>query len=145
MASLAGDWFPAAARGMVLELILADEQVGTGAGLLVAGGASIVVSWRLSFVVVGALALAVAWLLHGLPEPARGGASRLPAGQERILPASDTSDAAGGVVRTEDPSPLAPDDSDEALARSLVEQAWVKPDEDATLRGDSDRLPLGPC
>lgn len=105
MASLAGDWFPAAARGMVLELILADEQVGTGAGLLVAGGASIVVSWRLSFVLVGALALAVAWLLHGLPEPARGGASRLPAGQERILPAGDTSDAAGGHVA--DRGPLA--------------------------------------
>lgn len=105
MASLAGDWFPAAAQGMVLELILADEQVGTGAGLLVAGGASIVVSWRLSFVLVGALALAVAWLLHGLPEPARGGASKLPAGQERILPAGDTSDAAGGHVA--DRGPLA--------------------------------------
>lgn len=105
MASLAGDWFPAAAQGMVLELILADEQVGTGAGLLVAGGASIVVSWRLSFVLVGALALAVAWLLHGLPEPAGGGASRLPAGQERILPAGDTSDAAGGHVA--DRGPLA--------------------------------------
>ena len=105
MASLAGDWFPAAAQGMVLELILADEQVGTGAGLLVAGGASIVVSWHPSFVLFGALALAVAWLLHGLPEPARGGASRLPAGQERILPAGDTSDAAGGHVA--DRGPLA--------------------------------------
>ena len=102
VASLVGDWFPSAERGRVLGLLLAGELVGTGVGLLVAGGAAIVVSWRLAFALVGAGALGVGWLLRGLPEPARGGASRMPAGQVQVPGLG-----AGGATAVVTPGPAA--------------------------------------
>lgn len=75
--SLTGDLFPTAERGKIYGYILTGELAGAGIGVAVSGSLA-AVSWRAAFVVfaVPSLALAVGlWRL--LPEPARGGASRL--------------------------------------------------------------------
>jgi MFS family permease len=77
VASLIGDYFRPGERGRVYGLVLAGEGTCTAIGLLVAGELG-ALSWRLGFcwlAVVGfALAVAVATML---PEPLRGGHSRL--------------------------------------------------------------------
>lgn len=93
IASLAGDLFPAKDRGRIFGYILFGELLGAGLGYLVAGNLAGVVSWRASFFVLavpsGLLAVA---LLRLLPEPARGGQSRIDEGDTDIVPASEAQD-----------------------------------------------------
>lgn len=53
-------------------LILGGELAGTGAGFLVAGSISSVLSWRFAFWWPVLPSLALAWLVWRLPEPERG-------------------------------------------------------------------------
>jgi len=89
--SLSGDYFPPAERARIFGFILFGELAGTGLGIVVSGSLS-AISWRLPSLVLaaGSLGLAVAlWRL--LPEPARGGASRLPAGADSFTDAASES------------------------------------------------------
>lgn len=85
VASLIGDLFWPQERGKVYGYILSGQLLGSGLGLIAAGDLASV-SWRLALWMLAlpsaALALAI-WRL--LPEPARGGASRLALGAERIV------------------------------------------------------------
>jgi predicted MFS family arabinose efflux permease len=88
VASLTGDLFPASERGRIYGYVLAGELVGTAFGLLLPGTIAGALSWRWGFgilAVPGFLLAAALWKL--LPEPARGGQSRLLPGAEEILPA----------------------------------------------------------
>jgi predicted MFS family arabinose efflux permease len=87
VASLVGDWFLVGERGRILGLILAGELVGTGLGIAVAGAVAGAVSWRAAFALLAVPSLVVAALVHLLPEPARGGASRMAPGQDAIVSA----------------------------------------------------------
>jgi hypothetical protein len=50
--------------------------------------------WRPGFLLLAVPALAIAWLVHRLPEPARGGADRLQPGQQHIgVPPTDGADS----------------------------------------------------
>jgi MFS family permease len=73
IASLTGDFFPAAERGKIYGYILSGELLGAGIGFVVSGSVAGAVSWRAAFAVLGlpaaVLALAV-W--RGLSEPERG-------------------------------------------------------------------------
>ncbi|HET6868191.1 MAG TPA: MFS transporter [Solirubrobacteraceae bacterium] len=73
IASLTGDFFPAAERGKIYGYILSGELLGAGVGFVVSGSVASAVSWRAAFAVLAlpaaALALAI-W--RGLPEPKRG-------------------------------------------------------------------------
>jgi MFS family permease len=73
IASLIGDFFPAAERGKIYGYILSGELLGAGIGFVISGSLAAAVSWRAAFAVLalpaGALALAI-W--RGLPEPERG-------------------------------------------------------------------------
>ncbi|HVS99839.1 MAG TPA: MFS transporter [Solirubrobacterales bacterium] len=88
MASLMGDLFPAEERARVYGLVLSGELFGLGFGFMLSGNIAGVLSWRWAF---WALALPAAGLaallLRKLPEPARGGQSRLEPGDREILPA----------------------------------------------------------
>lgn len=89
VASLTGDLFPAAERGRIYGFILSGELIGAGIGFLVSGDIAAALSWRYSFwiLAVPGLFLAVAiWRL--LPEPARGGQSRLQIGAQKIRSAA---------------------------------------------------------
>ncbi len=91
VASLTGDLFPAADRGRIYGYIISGELIGTAFGFLVSGDVAAALSWRASFWVLAlpglALAIAIARLL---PEPARGGQSRLSPGAQQVRPAHQT-------------------------------------------------------
>ncbi|MCA1835949.1 MAG: MFS transporter [Actinobacteria bacterium] len=79
VASLLGDLFPAAERGRIYGFVLTGELVGAAVGLLVSGNVAAVLSWRVAFWLLALPGLVLAWALRELlPEPARGGQSRLP-------------------------------------------------------------------
>jgi len=88
VASLTGDLFPAAERGRIYGFILTGELIGTGVGFLVSGDIAALLSWRYAFWILAVpgfiLALAIGRLL---PEPVRGGQSRLHPGAEEIVTA----------------------------------------------------------
>ncbi len=83
IASLVGDWFDPRRRGRVWGAILSGELIGTGFGFLVAGQLA-TFSWRLGVASLIFPALLIAWLVHRIPEPERGGASRIAEGQEEL-------------------------------------------------------------
>ncbi|HLG66901.1 MAG TPA: MFS transporter [Acidimicrobiales bacterium] len=72
VASLVGDYFGGAERGRIYSSILTGELLGAGVGFAVTGDVA-ALSWRAAFVILGLVALPLAWALFRLPEPARGG------------------------------------------------------------------------
>lgn len=120
-ASLVGDWFPPRERARVYGWILAGELFGTAIGFAVAGELASF-WWRLGFLSLAVPAPFLAWALRRLPEPARGGADRIPRGAARL--------GAGGREG-------APADAVEPpgnAMRERVRAAGIRPDE-AALRG----------
>lgn len=83
IASMIGDFFRASERGRIWGLVLSGELLGAGFGFVVAGGLA-ELTWRASFLVLAAPAVVLAVLLHRLPEPVRGGASRLEPGADHV-------------------------------------------------------------
>ena len=83
VASLVGDYFQPQRRGRIYGYILAGELVGTGFGYVVSGELALL-SWRIGFLGLALPAFGVAWLVHHLPEPARGGADWLEPGQDHM-------------------------------------------------------------
>jgi MFS family permease len=85
LASLIGDYFPTHDRARCYGYVLTGEIIGAGFGFIVAGEITAVLSWRWGFwslVLPGAV---LAWaLLRLLPEPERGGPSRIPEGARNI-------------------------------------------------------------
>lgn len=73
VASLTGDYFPAAERARIYGLILCGELAGTGAGFLVAGEIAAWTVWRAAFWIMVLPAAAIAFAVARLPEPSRGG------------------------------------------------------------------------
>lgn len=95
LASLTGDLFPARERSQIYGYILTGELLGAGFGLLVAGLFSAWFTWRVAFAVLALPSFVLAWQFHArLPEPARGGQSRLERGAEEITPAEEVKDEA---------------------------------------------------
>lgn len=77
VASLVGDTFFPEERGRIYGYVLSGDLVGTAIGVLVSGELA-TWSWRAGFIVLGIPALALAWAIHRMHEPARGGTDRLP-------------------------------------------------------------------
>jgi predicted MFS family arabinose efflux permease len=137
LASLMGDLFPARERAAMWGLVLTGELAGGGVGLLVSGDIAGVLSWRWAFwwLVIPSVALAVA-LLRMLPEPARGGQSRLEPGASELVGADEAEQDGEASVD-------AVDGHDAGAAARIVKQRGVKPDLDLVLHGDPAQLPLG--
>jgi MFS family permease len=76
VASLIGDFFPAAERGRIYSYVLAGELAGAGVGFAVTGDLA-ALSWRAAFLILALPAFVLAWLIFRLPEPARGGRDAL--------------------------------------------------------------------
>lgn len=90
IASLTGDFFPAATRARTLGLILGGELLGTGIGFVISGEIAALAGWRFAYWWLVIPSVVGAWLTWRLPEPARGGQSRLRLGQDHIPDARET-------------------------------------------------------
>ncbi len=131
IASLTGDYFPAADRGRMYGLILGGDLIGSGIGYVVSGDLSSLTTWRVAFWWLAVPSLALAWVVWRLPEPARGGATRIEEGQEEIRAGgsglADGSGRDGGSGRaagTDKPG----------LAERAVRRADVEPQPELVLR-----------
>ena len=141
VASLVGDLFWPGERGRVYGYILAGQLIGSGFGLVVAGNLA-GASWRAAFWSLALASTAVAaaiWRL--LPEPARGGASRLPHGATRILAVED-------VENGEEPQerPIAesyPTQRRDPAVKRAVRAARVKPRRELVLEHDPADMSIG--
>jgi MFS family permease len=133
VASLAGDYFPPSERGRVYGFILSGELIGAGFGFVAAGELTALLSWRWGFWSLVLPGIAIAWaLLRWLPEPARGGGSRLQVGQEEI---PDVQESAGRDEAATEPSA-----SELTLAQRLTEEHRVEPKQELVLDRDPRRL-----
>jgi predicted MFS family arabinose efflux permease len=127
VASLVGDYFPAAERGRIYGYILTGELAGSGFGFAVTGDIA-ALSWRAAFVVLGIPAFVLAWFVLRLPEPERGGQSPLLPDDADEEEASEAEEADEGPRRTD--------------AQKLAHAHGIRPDHDLVLRRDGRRMGL---
>ena len=81
IASLTGDYFPARERGQVYAYILGGEIGGTAVGFIVSSTVASLISWRAAFFLLAIPGFFLARELYRtVPEPLRGGQSRLEPG-----------------------------------------------------------------
>ena len=134
VSSLIGDFIPARERARIYGFILSGELLGAGFGFLVSGEAAAALSWRAAFLILAipSLALAIAiWRL--LPEPARGGESRLEPGADQF---------AALRQRADRPAPDSDGLTADSLARSKARELGVRPREELVLTEDPAGMSL---
>lgn len=121
LGSLTGDYFPPGERGKIYGFILTGELVGSVIGLFVSGNVA-AISWRLAFWVLVIPSAVLAWAIGSLlPEPARGGASRLePQAANRRSKQGQTKPS------SREPAPAAADGSPREL-KDAVKEAGIEP------------------
>jgi MFS family permease len=137
VASLVGDLFPASERGRVWGLILSGELIGAAFGYVIAGEAATFGSgsWRYAFFVLALPSLGAAFAVRRwLPEPARGGRSRLRRGATRFIAADDVPRSAR--------APQAQDEYTQTETQKKVQEQHVKPDAELVLRSDPAQMGL---
>jgi predicted MFS family arabinose efflux permease len=137
VASLTGDLFPPGERSRIYSFIITGELAGAGFGVVVAGLVSGWFGWRAGFIVLAVPSVVLAWVLYRhLPEPARGGQSRLEPGAAEIVSAEEAArrpdTAPGAAGATPGKAPDGP--SDDAVLRQ-VEERGVAPDEGVVAAG----------
>jgi len=139
IASLTGDYFPSSERGRIYGYILSGEIAGTAAGFLVSGTVASVFSWRVAF---GLLALPGFFLARALwrtvPEPQRGGQSRLQPGTQDLAGTSPDADrTAETAARRVEWVP------DRDLAGEAARRRGFTPDPALILDSDPNAMSLG--
>jgi MFS family permease len=139
IASLTGDYFPARERGQIYAYILGGEIAGTAAGFIISGSVASLIDWRAAFVLLAIPGFFLAReLWRTVPEPLRGGQSRLEPG------VVDLHEAAAQASSNEDweweQSGGAPAEDD--LARQAAEKRGVTPNPDRVLTEDPREMPL---
>jgi MFS family permease len=142
IASLTGDYFPARERGRVYAYILGGEIAGTAVGFIISGSVASLIDWRAAFLLLAIPGFFLARELYRtVPEPMRGGQSRLEPGVVDLHQA-----VAESATR---PTKAAADDDDEAaagdvedLAHEAVRRLGVEPDPKLVLRENPRTLGL---
>ncbi len=137
IASLTGDFFPARERGRVYAYILGGEIAGTAFGFIISSSVASLIDWRAPFALLSIPGFFLAWELYRtVPEPLRGGQSRLEPGAVDLQQA---------VARP----PLEPQaDGEQAepavdeLAQEAVREKGVEPDPKLVLEQDPRQLGL---
>ena len=135
IASLTGDYFSAAERGRVYAYVLGGEIAGTAAGFIISGSVASAISWRAPFVL---LAVPGFWLARTLwrtvPEPLRGGQSRLEVGMTDVDEAfhSDHRAGTGGEQAQHEQDP----------AHEMAQDRGLRPDPRLVLDDDPRGMTL---
>jgi len=137
IASLTGDYFPSRERGRIYGYILSGEIVGAAAGFIVSGTVASAFSWRVAFALLAIPGFFLARALRTVPEPLRGGQSRLQPGAQDL--ASALADATRSAERAE-PDEAEPDDSD--LAREAASRRGFAPNPELVLDTDPQQMSL---
>jgi MFS family permease len=140
IASLTGDYFPARERGRIYAYILGGEIAGSAGGFIISGSVASLISWRAAFILLAIPGFFLARSLwRTVPEPLRGGQSRLQPGATDLVPGSRRGTAgAGNPEAEEDEAPA----SDGDLAREAAEKRGIKPDPRLVLTEDPKQLSL---
>ncbi len=127
-------------RGFLEEA--ADLVISYG-GSLVSGDLSSLTTWRAAFWWLAVPSLVLAWLVWRLPEPVRGGASRIAAGATEI-PAERENRVAGDQDTRTDTGHQErdPGGREAGLVRQAVGRSGASPREDLILREDPAGRPL---
>jgi MFS family permease len=140
IASLTGDYFPARERGRVYAYILGGEIAGTAVGFIVSGTVASLITWRAAFVVLAIPGFFLAReLWRTVPEPLRGGQSRLEPGTTSLHEAA--AQAASKAEWEWEQSGPAPADEDE-LAQQAAQRRGVQPNPDRILEEDPREMTL---
>lgn len=138
IASLTGDYFPARERGRVYAYILGGEIAGTAAGFIVSGSVASLISWRAAFLLLAIPGFFLARELYRtVPEPLRGGQSRLEPGVVDLKEAVATASSRPPPSDAEDE----PENEDD-LAQEAARQRGVKPDPKLVLSEDPRTMSL---
>jgi len=132
VASLTGDLFPPGERSRIYSFIITGELAGAGFGVVVAGLVSGLLGWRAGFIVLAIPSVVLAWVLHRyLPEPARGGQSRLEPGAAEIVSAEEAAGRPDTAARTTvEQAEERPDGRSDDTVLRQVEAQGVAPDEE---------------
>lgn len=144
IASLTGDYFPAAERGRIWAYILAGEVAGTAVGFIVSGSLASLIDWRAAFVVLAIPGFFLAReLWRTVPEPLRGGQSYLQPGVLDLEIALATARAkadrgAGAPVEEEDRAAAEQAEAAQEAAR----RAGAVPNPALVLDEDPRQMPL---
>jgi MFS family permease len=140
IASLTGDYFPARERGQIYAYILGGEIAGTAVGFLVSSSVASLIDWRAAFVLLAIPGFFLAReLWRTVPEPLRGGQSRLEPGVVDLHEAAAKA-ASKSEWEWESGADAAPDADD--LAHQAAQQRGVKPNPDLVLTEDPRDMPL---
>jgi MFS family permease len=142
IASLSGDYFPAAERGRVWAYILGGEIAGTALGFTVSGAVASLIDWRAAFVLLALPGFFLARTLwRTVPEPLRGGQSRLAPGVTDLTAAVAGDGGAPGGPGPEDTPERGPEHEHE-LAYQAVSERGIEPDPKLVLNRDPAEMPL---
>jgi MFS family permease len=145
IASLTGDYFPSSERGRVWAYILAGETVGTAIGFIISGSVASLIDWRAAFVLLAIPGFFLARTLwRTVPEPLRGGQSRLAPGVASLEEALETAAARGNepAQAAAEEASAEGEPADAELAYEAVRARGVEPDPDLILDEDPARMPL---
>jgi MFS family permease len=137
IASLTGDYFPSRERGRVYGYILTGEILGTAVGFIICGNVSSAFGWRASFWVLGIPGFFLARALwRTVPEPLRGGHSRLERGVVDLR--RPNANVSGGEVSDDAP----PRRADKDLAFEMAEEHGYRANPKLILDRDPDKMSL---
>ncbi|HLH15510.1 MAG TPA: MFS transporter [Solirubrobacteraceae bacterium] len=138
IASLTGDYFPPSERGRVYAYVLGGEIAGSAGGFILGGSIGSALSWRAAFIL---LAVPGFWLARSLwrtvPEPVRGGQSRLARGTVSLAGSPQPSDLGAAAVWEEDAEPQR---EEEDAAFAAVRRRGVEEDPRMVLAEDPQRM-----
>ena len=136
IASLVGDYFPSRERGRIYAYILTGEIAGTAIGFTVSGFAASLFSWRAAFALLAIPGFFLARSLwRTVPEPRRGGQSRLAPGVTDLHAAVAGTDREWTWEHATDAEEHA-----EEIAHRAVRDRGVEPDPSLVLQVDPRRM-----
>jgi MFS family permease len=141
IASLTGDYFPARERGRIYAYILGGEIAGNAVGFIVSSSVASLIDWRAAFVLLAIPGFFLAReLWRTVPEPLRGGQSRLAPGAIDFGGGSAES-AARAEWEWEQGGPE-PHADDEDLAHQAAQRRGVVANPERVLKDDPREMPL---
>jgi MFS family permease len=141
IASLTGDYFPASERGRVYAYILGGEIAGVAFGFIISSSVASLISWRAAFILLAIPGFFLARTLwRTVPEPLRGGQSRLQPGVADLGQALAEAHARAEWEWEDHGGEPQPAEDD--LAQEAARRRGVEPNPGRVLKEDPRDMPL---